>query len=136
MGIAKKTMICLLGLTTIFGALVAVDYHHGEQQRTEAGFVKRNKCFISFKRRDTLKAIAENYLAGVSTLMGRDVTRDTAEPVLKDGALSAKTKAKWAYRVLQIRKYGLSRCYNFPVSGGFANWAQKVTTPQHPKPQQ
>ncbi|NBX67219.1 MAG: hypothetical protein EBQ96_09510 [Proteobacteria bacterium] len=128
----KGTLVGLLAIVAVGATAVSVDFVHGEKQRTEAGFVKRNKCFISFGKRDTFKAIAENYAVAASTLLGRDPTREAVEPILKDGKiLSAKTKAKWAYRFAQIRGYGLARCYDFPVSGGAVNFARWL----RPKPQ-
>ncbi|MBU6235846.1 MAG: hypothetical protein KGQ41_08375 [Alphaproteobacteria bacterium] len=134
----KGTLVSLMALVAVGATSVAVDYVHGEKQRAEAGTYKRNKCFISFGKRDTLKAIAENYAVAVSTAIGRDPTRDAVEPVLKDGKiLSAKTKAKWAYRFGQIRGYGLARCYDFPVSGTAVKWAKYVgPTQQTPTPKQ
>lgn len=123
MGLGKKIGVGLLCLSSCFASLVAVDYYHGEKQR--ANYKGGLHCSISLGKRTTLQAIAENYFVAYATAVGRDPTRETVEPLLKDGnILDAKTKAKWAYRFARIRGHGLYKCYKFPISGNVVNFAR------------
>ena len=128
----KRIFIALTALFAVAATAVAVDYNHGEAQKTEASWTTRKKCFISLSSRSsTLKAIATNYLVTMSTLAGRDITKDAVEPVVK-----SKFKARWAFDYGQWRAYRLERCFDFPVSGRVVQWAQSYKFGQPATPAQ